>query len=718
MTTVAASQRNRVEPDRVHSLFHPRSIALIGATDKSEWSAVTFSNLVSRGFDGDVHLVNPRGNVVHGRQSFASIADLPDGVDLAYIMVSVANVLPVLRDLALRDIRNAVILTAGFGEAGEEGRKLEREVHDFATESGMLILGPNGNGYVNASDNITPFGLGIPATLEAGSVGVVLQSGGLASAVLKHMHSRAVGISVLVSMGNELMMSLSDVVRYLVADPDTKVIALFVESIRDPEEFLRALQLAFEAGKPVVALKVGSSQASARVAMAHTGSLVGDDAVVDAVFRANGVIRVRALEDLVTTSDLLARCGGLAGKRIGVVTASGGACGIIADRAEAEGLELPEFTEETLRQLEPMLPDFASAQNPVDVTGYIMVRPDLLAHAVKAVQADPAIDLTVLLYDLPGQAPPPEYEDAWIGQYRMMAEVIKSSPKPVLTLTETLNDITEYGREVARSTGFPPVFGGIEHTLTALGHAVRWSERRRAATSSRTDELPVYGELAALAPDESVWTEHRASEFLAAQGVPMSPSVLATLEDEAVQAAEGFGYPVVIKMAADVEHKSDIGGVRLGVADAEAVRQTFREMVDAGNAAKVNMDGVLVQPQVSGGVELLIGTVRDPMWGPVLAVGLGGVWVEVLRDTSLIRLPATPDQVGDALRSLRGFRLLEGLRGTTKADLDTLARVIADIASVAYRLGDRLESLEINPLVVNGSEVLALDALIQWRSDN
>jgi acyl-CoA synthetase (NDP forming) len=710
--------RTRVDPDRVHSFFHPRSIALIGATDKSEWSATTFANLVSRQFAGQVHLVNPRGGSVHGQEAVASIGELPDDVDLAYVMVATTNILTVLRDLAARGIRNTVILTAGFGEAGEAGRKLETEVLRLAEDQDLLILGPNGNGFVNASDNITPFGLGIPASLSAGPVGVVLQSGGLASAVLKHMVSRAVGISVLVSMGNELMMSLTDVVRHLVKDPGTRVIALFIESIRDPEEFLEAVREAFDAGKPVVALKVGSSQTSARVAMAHTGSLVGDDAVVDAVFRDNGVIRVRSLEDLVTTADLLARYGPLGGNRVGVVTASGGACGIIADRAEAEGLEIPEFSDATMAALGSALPDFASAQNPVDVTGYVMVRADLLAQAVSAVQADDATDFTLLLYDLPTQAPPTkEHEDAWLGQYRLLSEIIGSTTKPVLTLTETLNDITEYGRGVAASTGFPPVFGGIEHTMTALGHAVRWSQLQRDTHPTGYGDRSQFGELAPVIGRERVWSEYRASSFLAEHGIPVARSVLARTQEDAVAAAEETGYPVVVKLAADIEHKSDIGGVRLHLTDGDAVRTAYTQVVEAGQAAGVDVKGVLVQPQISGGVELLIGTVHDPSWGPVLAVGLGGVWVEVLEDTTLLPMPVTPSQVEVALRRLRGFKLLEGIRGTRKADLGKVAEVVSDIAALAYRLGDRLESLEINPLTVDGSSVYALDALIVWKPD-
>jgi acyl-CoA synthetase (NDP forming) len=482
-----AGRRAPVTTRRIHEFFNPTGIALIGATDKSDWSATTFRNLMTTGFAGEVYLVNPRGGTVHGHDALASIEELPDTVDLAYVMVSAPNVLGVLRELAFRDIRNAVILTAGFGETGESGRQLEQEVRNFAEANGMVILGPNGNGFVNMNGAINPFGLMVPEGLRAGRIGVVLQSGGLASAVLRLMDSRATGVSLLVSMGNEMMVSLTDVVRYLVEDPGTSVIAMFIESIRDPSDFLEVARAALDAGKPLVAIKAGSSQVSARVAMAHTGSLVGDDAVVDAVLRDNGVIRVRCLEDLVTTADLLARCGPLGGTRAAVVTASGGACEIIADRAEDEGIELPDFSVETEQSLREVLPDFAAVHNPLDVTGYVMVRPDLLTSAVRAVQTDVRTDFMLLLYDLPRTAPPESYEASWLAEYRRLGDILAASTKPVIVLTEAFTEISPYGRQVADRSGFPMVFGGIEHTLTALGHAVRWYEHTQRNSAERQE---------------------------------------------------------------------------------------------------------------------------------------------------------------------------------------------------------------------------------------
>jgi len=723
--------------DQVRQLFNPRSIALVGATDKSRWSWSIYANLKVHRFPGPVYLVNPRGVPVHGEQSYRTVADLPAPVDLAFVMVPTPAVLGVLAEVADAGIPSVVLLTSGFAEVGEEGAELERQVVDLATRRGLTILGPNGNGYINAASGITPYGLPIDNPLLRGPVGVVLQSGALCSAVLTLAQSRNVGVSLQVSMGNESMVSMTDVMRYLIDDDATRVIALFIESVRHPGEFLALAREALAKGKPVVAIKVGRSQAGARVARAHTGSLVGDDAVVDAVFRRSGVIRVDSLEDLIITAGLLAATGPLPGNRFGFITASGGASEIIADRSEDEGIEIPEFAPETVARLRRVVPDFAAVHNPVDVTGYILINRQLMRDALTAVQDDPGLDALVLVSDLPRTAPPDPAPV--IDMFRESSALLRGAAKPVIVMGNTLTDITPWGRDVAAQTGYPYVLGGIHHGMTALGNAVRWSALHSAAktsaartsaaktsaaetavatTGAAVQEPSAQPEPALPLPGEAgaSWSEHRAARFLATHGIPVVPSALVTTPEQAADTADAVGYPVVVKLAADgIEHKSDIGGVKVGLTTPEQVRAAFEDVTAAGRAAGADVQGALVQPQRTGGIELLVGIVTDPAWGQVLAVGLGGVWVEILADTALEVLPVGRDQVLAALRRLRGARLFDGPRGTEKADLDAVADAITAVAALAKRLGDRLEALEINPLLVRGSQVEALDALITWR---
>ena len=720
MTSTASST-----PEQVRQLFNPRSMALSGATDKSRWSWSTFGNLQLHRFPGPVYLVNPRGIPVHGQDTYPRIADLPADVDLAFVMVPTSAVLPVLNEAADHGIRSVVLLTSGFAETGEEGAELERQVAGLARRRGLTILGPNGNGFINAAAGITPYGLAIEPPLLSGPVGVVLQSGALASAVLNFAQARNIGVSLLVSMGNESMVSMTDVMRYLIDDEQTRVIALFIEAIRHPDEFLTLARGALAKGKPIVAVKVGRSQAGARVARAHTGSLVGDDAVVDAVFRQNGVIRVDSLEDLIITAGLLAVTGPLPGPRLGFVTASGGASEIIADRAEDEDIEIPEFAPETEERLRQVLPPFAAIQNPVDVTGYILINRDLLRNALRAVQDDPGLDALVLVSDLP-RAEPPEPE-LIVEMFAETTALLRECHKPVVVMGNTLTDVTAFGRDVARRTAHPGVLGGIHHGLTALGRAVRWSALYRAA---QHQAIPQAGAAAGGAvprpraePDLAVphqpgssWPEYRASAFLAEHGIPVVPSVLGTDPEAAAAAAGALGYPVVLKLAADgIEHKSDIGGVKVGLRDAAEVRAAYADVVRAGREAGADVRGALVQPMRAGGIELLVGIVTDPAWGQVLAVGLGGIFVEILRDTAVAVLPVGRGEIRQSLQGLRGARLFDGPRGTAKADLDAVADAIAALAALAGRLGDQLEALEINPLLVRGSHVEALDTLLTWR---
>jgi acyl-CoA synthetase (NDP forming) len=699
------------------ALFSPRAIALVGATDKSGWSVNTLANLRQFGFPGAVHLVNPKGGTVHGEPAYRSLAEIPGPVDLAYVMVPTPAVLGVLREGADRGIRSYVVLTAGFGETGAEGLRLEQEVVAFARERGLTVLGPNGNGYINAAAGITPYGLPIPPPLKRGSVGIVLQSGALASSVLAFAQARNLGISLLTSMGNEALVSVTDVMEYLVDDPDTKVIALFLESVRHSEHFVRVARRALAAGKPVVALKIGRSQLASHTAQAHTGALVGDDDVIEAAFGQLGVVRVRSLEDLIITAGVLAEVGPLPGPRIGVVTPSGGASEIIADRAEDEALELPPFAPETQARLAELLPPFATVANPLDVTGYVVVDRTLLGRALAIAAQDPGLDALLLLSD-PPRVRPPDPALA-LSVYAASADVIAASPLPVVVVSNVLTDISEFGRTVQQETGYPYVAGSIEHGVTAISHAVRWGAAYRRALAQG---FPAWPEPAGPAPvpgeGPSVWAEHRAAALLAEHGVPVVPGELVDDADQAVAAAERLGWPVVLKAAVEgLGHKSDVGGVRLDLRTPEELRDAHATMLRALESRGMPGARALVQPQrPAGGVELLVGVVRDASWGLTLALGLGGVWVETLRDSALRLLPVDAADVRQMLRELRGARLLEGVRGTEPADLDRLTDVVVGIATLACRLGDRLDSLEVNPLLVRGSQIEALDALVTWRA--
>jgi acyl-CoA synthetase (NDP forming) len=511
------------------------------------------------------------------------------------------------------------------------------------------------------------------------------------------------------------MISTLDVLDYLVEDENTRVICLFLEEIGDPEKFATAAANADRAGKPIVALKVGSSLVGQQAALAHTGSVAGNDAVVDAVLRQLNVIRVTSIEDLLCTAALLGYDRWPRGRRMGVLTASGGACDIIADSASAQGIEIPDFAPETAAAIAPHLPPFAAAKNPLDVTGYVLANARVSAltpidHALDAAVADPGLDFVLFSgVNVPDARPPDESLARMIeGRVAWLEQRMASSPVPVIPVGATCVDVSQYGRELLGRHRIH-LLGGMEFGIRALGHALRWVEnhgnpRRAPARQVAVSRIPASG----------AWPEDAARSLLAARGVPVVPAELVHSSDEAVEAARRVGPPAVLKIcSAQIPHKSDVGGVALGLSTDAEVRAGYEQVVAAGRSvAGARIDGVLVSAMRTGGVELLAGVTMDPLFGPVLALGLGGIWVEVLNDTSLRVLPVDPGEVKRMLGELRGLPLLRGARGTRPADLDVLAGVITVLGDAAVSLNGALRALEVNPLWVNGDQVEALDVLV------
>ena len=722
MTEGAAAARGLVTPERLRAFFAPRSIALVGASDNSGWARFIVASCATAGFAGPLTAVHPRATRAFGLPVVPSLRDLAEPAELAFILTPVQAVEGVLDDMGAAGISNAVVLASGYREVGEAGRALEDALLDRAVANGITVLGPNCLGFVNANRRSAPYALALPPPLIAGPVGVALQSGALASVVLGFAKAHAIGLSLLTSMGNEAMMKTADVLDYLVEDEATRVICLFLEEIGDPARFARVAEKADRAGKPIVALKVGSSPAGQQAALAHTGSVAGDDAVVDAVLRQLNVIRVTSLEELLTTGAALGYSRWPRGRRMGVLTLSGGACDIIADAASAQQVAIPDFSAETETAIAALLPPFASPHNPLDVTGFGVLanlsgkKGPLTAvdHALDIAVQDPNLDFVLFSGVTLPEARPPDQDaaDTLEARVEWLAMRIGSAPIPVIPVASTCVNVSDYGRELLRKHGIN-VLGGLDLGMTALGYALRWLENRGRVRA------PVPGRAAARGPTATAtaagpWSEMEARRLLAGSGVPVVPGGLARSAGEAVEIARRVGLPVALKIcSAQITHKSDIGGVVLGLGSEAEVRAGYEKVRAAGQGVpEASVDGVLVTPMRTGGAELLAGVTVDPAFGPVLAVGLGGIWVEVLNDTSLRLLPVDAAEVRRMLGELRGLPLLQGARGTTPANLEAVAEAIAGLGEVALGLDGSLRALEVNPLWVNGDQVEALDVLV------
>jgi acyl-CoA synthetase (NDP forming) len=685
----------------------------VGASNKSAFSRTAYRNLVEFGFAEKSYLVNRRGAETHGQPTVTSCAEIGEPVDVAFMMVPQAGTLDALTDAAAAGIRNAVILSSGYGEAGEAGRAAQAELVAHAESLGMVLLGPNHLGFANLVDQapVTPI-LGLPH--EAGSVALLSQSGASSAAMLGFAALSGADLSYMVTLGNEAMITAGHVLDFLVEDEHTRAIAIFMESIREPEVFRAAARRAAAAGKPIVVLKAGSSELSARTAAAHTGALVGDDRTIDAVFRDLGIIRVDSIEDMLITAGAAAHLGRLARPGIGVVSISGGACDILADRAEDLGARLPEFAESTRKALTDVMPAYGTIQNPLDVTGAAIIDTTIFTRAIEAVSADPNVGVVAVVNTLPWKSDGGPFPGQAFGD--AIGDGIQRASGPVVYVNQVLEPITSYTKEVMAQARVPHAIPGLCQAVVALCNLAWWSDATRdpRAEAPARDTVPV----PAPADRRGSWSEARARQLLTDAGIPVVPGELATSPQQAVQAAADFGGPVALKIVSpDILHKSDIGGVRLGVSGTDAVAAAYEDVVRAGDQIPgAQVEGVLVSPMRSGGTELLVGVVRDPKWGPMLAIALGGIFVEVLGDSALSPLPASPARARELLESLRGAALLRGVRGTAPADFDALAETVARIGDLALALGDDLESLEINPLRVDGSTVEALDAVVTWQA--
>jgi acyl-CoA synthetase (NDP forming) len=713
---MTASVPGEITGKRLTSLFRPRSVALVGASDKSTFSLLAYRNLVEFGLADRTYLVNRRGATTHGQPTVSSCAQIGEPVDVAYLMVPQAATLEALHDAAAAGIRNACVLSSGYAEAGDAGRAAQAELTAEADSLGMVVLGPNHLGFANFTDGVPVCSVpGLPH--QSGPVALLSQSGASSAAMLDFASMANVGLSYLVTLGNEAMITAGHVLDFLVDDPGTRAVAIFMETVREPEVFRRAARRAARVGQAVVVLKAGSSALSARTAAAHTGALVGDDRVIGSVFADLGVIRVDSIEDMLITAGAAAALGRLARPGIGIVSISGGACDIVADRAEDLGAALPELAAPTRDALAGIMPAYGTVQNPLDVTGAAVIDPTIFTRAIEVMSGDPSIGVVGVINTLPWADPGPGRP--YYGQVFVDAigAGMRAASGPTAYINQVMQPVTDYTRASMERGQVRYVIPGLRQAMVALRNVAWWSDVTRSPATAA--EIAPSGPVPVPAPDErrGQWSEHEARRLLSDAGIPVVPARLARSADEAVMAAAEIGRPLAVKtVSAGIVHKSDIGAVRLAVPwDEAAVREAYRAVTAAAASARPGAAAdVLVSPMRAGGTELLVGVVRDPVWGPVLAVAVGGIFVEVLQDSALAPLPVTPAQACRMLGTLRGRGLLDGVRERAPADLTALSAVIARIGDLAVALGDELESLEVNPLWIDGATIEALDAVVTW----
>lgn len=689
------------------SLMAPRSVAIVGASDRNHFAMLAMRALRGVGYEGPLHLVNPKASPAFGMEAVASCRNIGDPVETAYLCVPQTAVIGAAQDAIDAGIRNLVIVSGGFAETGGEGAAAEAELAALCRAHGVRALGPNCLGFRN---NLSSVALGSIPFVEQPTlpmIALVSASGSVAASVINYGIPQGVGFTHVVATGNEMDVTIADVVDYVTEIDAVRAIALFVEGVKDPRRFIAAAEKARRLRKPIVVLKVGAAEATAAVASAHTGAMVGDDRVFEAVCDRYGIVRVETIEALVNTAATIAATGPMERPGVSLISMSGGICEIASDYGAARGVSFPQFAESTKAELAGHIASIGAMHNPLDMTGAAVRDEHMWTHVPEIIARDPGIGLTLIAWDVPAVAEP-----SMPNTLARIGAVVQATTTPALIVNNVERPVNEHGRAylASHNQSFAPA--GLAHALDAAGRLWWWSERlgrQQSPASSPAAAVP------ALRPAN----ERETLGHLAAYGVPVIPARVVASAEAAAAAAREIGGSVALKiLSADIAHKSEVGGVALGLQGDAAVGAAYAAMIATvgERAPAAAIEGVLVAPMRSGGIELLVGVARDPQWGLVCAVGLGGFWVEALADTALTLLPATREEVVAALRSLRGVKMLDGYRGIPAADLDAVADAVVRIGHAAIALGGDLAALEVNPLFVAGSHVEALDALAVYAT--
>jgi len=705
------------------ALFHPRSIAIVGASQRPGFANSIQRLILKGGYEGAVYGVNPRYDEVMGCPSYPTIDAIRGGVDKAIVVVPSGAVMDVLGQAERAGVKAVNIITSGFGEqADEDAAARQRELRAFADRTGIRIVGPNCLGIISTPAKMIAKS-GPYTHVHRGPVGIVFQSGLLAYSAVIPPTDRGFGYSYVVTTGNEADLDATDFMRYYVEDDETRVIGCFIEQFRDAGKLQQVAALAADAGKPLVVLKIGRSEGGQRAARAHTGSLVGSDGVIDAVMRKEGVVRVYNLDEMIETlavfhSRMLPKANG-----VGTIFVSGGAGGLISDLSQDLGINLPELAPDIAARLHDIIPAYGTVGNPLDTTGQVAQQPEIMAGVLEAMAEDPNINTVVY-----GQAYPNLVDlDSPVG--RVMKEIPDKYPDKVFLILSLVAGKMQEGYRADQPPVEPvskwdgiPFLQGAENGLRAI-RALNWyadfQRQRAAATATAAGDSAVAEQARAIVRASSghPLVEREAKRLLALYDIPVTGERLATSADEAVAAAQAIGYPVVLKIESpDIAHKTEAGGVLLDIDGDEAVRDGYAKIVAAAKAydANARISGVLVQQMVQGGREVILGMTQDPTFGPAVAVGLGGIFVEILKDVVLGAPPLTTGEGREMLGRLRGRAILEGARGAAPADLDAVAGIVEKFSRLCLDLKDEVAEIDINPLLVfdEGQGACVVDCLI------
>lgn len=701
----------------LNSLFNPKSIAVVGASnDTNKIRGRLLKLLLAGGFDGPVYPVNPSSDQVQGLKAYPSVAELPDPVDLALIAVAESQVMEVLEECAMRKVKAAAIYSAGSNDA-TRGERLQDHVAAFARRTGMRILGPNAEGFIDAEAGLmATFApaleifppLARDSLRARGRVSIVSQSGAMAFALYSRAAHDHIPIRHVVSTGNESDVEMLEVVDYLVAQGASKAILLFVEGFRDPWRFAEVAARAADAGVVLVVAKVGQTSAGQRAAVSHTAHLTGADTAYEAAFRRYGAIRVQTPEQMLAIAAAISAGALPQGRRVGIVTTSGGAGGWAADICERAGLLVPELEPALQQQLGAIMPEYGSSRNPVDVTASVVEDGGAtLMRILEIMDQAPGIDMNLVIVNLVS----PKRLAAMEAR---LAPILASSSRPIVF--HSPSHPAAAGMEtLARIGGVQLSVDAFAYAMTALDEYRLFREQWLACRPPAP--APATAVRLALPATGGSLGQAQARELLTAYGVAMAPEALVTSTQEAGTVAAQVGWPVVLKvLSPDIPHKTEAGAVALNLVNAAEVERAYERIVANARAyaPQARIDGVQVQKMMPPGREMVIGTVNDPDFGPLVMLGFGGIYIEVLRDVVFGLAPLALNEAHAMIRRLKGRALLEGVRGEPPSDVDALAQLLVSVSNLAAVHAGRIAEIDLNPVLLypSGKGVVAVDTLL------
>ena len=702
----------------LNKIFNPQSIAIIGASEVPGKAAERrIRSLIEGGYDGKIFLVNPKRERLFNRKVYPSILDIADQVDLVMIIIPSRFIPQVVADSVKMGAKGIVIITAGLGETGEEGKKMEEEILSIAEQGGARVIGPNCSGMFSASARMNI--LGVPP-IDEGPFSIIAQSGNIIDSLTHYGQLRKVGFSKIISAGNAIGVKFHEYIDYLNQDENTKVILMYMEGIKEGGKLVQVAR-AVSKNKPIVALKVGRSQAGARAAASHTGSLAGDDTIVDATFRQAGIIRVSNVDEMFDVAMCFANLPLPKGKKVAIISEGGGDNSVAADNAEKYGLEVPIIPEPTQEKIRPYLLKGMPASNPVDYGGTAEENPDMINQVVSVLMEEELVDSIYITGFFGGfkEIIAPRVGELEEKTSQELVRLVKEYQKPIVVHTSFANEPIR-SLEILEENGIfvtPSSDRGTRCLNYLSDFSIKRDKLKRASLvktdgidSNRVKELINKVKQA----KRCNLLETEARELLELYGITLPKAFLAKTRDETTKVAKEIGLPVALKIVSpDIIHKSDVGGVMLNLKEDKEVRDAFDNIIK--NAEKVaspsKILGALVSPMAPKGQECIIGMVRNPQFGPVVMFGLGGIFVEVLKDVSFRVTPLTDLDIDEMIQEIKGYPLLTGMRGEEPKDINTLKDIIIRISKMAID-NPEIKEVDLNPIIVHEKGASIVDARI------